>query len=488
MQLVPTTKAKAELNQRIRKVWLKGTLDPVYFPGEPGEVDDDAGTPKVAVVHYDAARAGADDPAPPDLVRNIFDHKGGAGGYRDYKNNVLFLVADEDQVDALVENARRYLALRRIVADAERLAEFKRTGQDKRLRELADDAQLKVRVAITRAYKYLHYPSADAPQRYSNLARETLPAQDQGEVDRDQTQVLLGVLRTTLDKSITAESKPLPAAWLKSKVWPQGRESVSPEELRRVFARRLGLRILLDLHKLKTAIKDGCKQGSWVYFHPQEQLGYGKPSPAPFVQIGDDPVLYTPDEAARLEVPIKGDKPPQTCPVCDNPVDDCICDQVCIRCGSDPCTCDKEVVLHGEGAPGQAFVSLLPPSQRRHRGAVDPDASTFARQVDAVHTAMLVHDEDGSPACTAFLDRTGLGRDGTFRACLRALLHAVPRTKAKGEFVRPEAATLEGLRLAFFDDIEPPTDEEPPPVPAKQIDLLDCGAGEAQDEGEEDEG
>jgi len=135
----------------------------------------------------------------------------------------------------------------------------------------------------------------------------------------------------------------------------------------------------------------------------------------------------------------------------------------------------------------QAFVALLPPSERRHRGAVNPDAGTFDRQMDAVHTAMLVYDEDGPLSCKAFLDRTSLGRDGTFRACLQALLHAVPRTQAKGKFVRPEAATLEALRLAFFDDIEPPTEEEPAQV-KQQLDLLDGNAGGGDDEGKEDEG
>ena len=358
MQLVATTKAKAELDHRIRKVWLKGTFDPVYYPGEPGEVADGTGAPKLAVVHFDAAQAAADAPAPPELVRNLFDHKGGAGGYREYKNNVLFLVADEAQVDTLVENARRYLALRRIVGDAERLGEFGKVQQG-RLRELAEQAELDVRVSITRTYKYLFYPSADAPQKYSKLARETLPAQDQGAVKKDQTAVLLGVLRTNLDKVITGDSKPLPAVWLKSKAWPQGKESVSTEELRKAFARRLGLKILLDLNKLKTAIKDGCKQGTWVYFDPQQQLGFGKPSPAPFAQIGEDPVLYTPDEAARLKIPIKGEETPETCPVCGNPACDCTCDQVCAKCGDDPCTCAKDVVLHGEGAPGQAFQQIV---------------------------------------------------------------------------------------------------------------------------------
>jgi hypothetical protein len=81
---------------------------------------------------------------------------------------------------------------------------------------------------------------------------------------------------------------------------------------------------------------------------------------------------------------------------------------------------------------------------------------------------MLVYDEDGSRACEQFLKRSGLTRDATFKACLQALLNAVPRTKKDGHFIRPEARLLESLRVTFFDDIEAPPEEEPPDLASLQ--------------------
>ena len=60
MQLVGQTKAKAELDNRIRGVWKKGPLNPVYFPAEAAEVDDDTKEPKLVVIHYDAASTSQD--------------------------------------------------------------------------------------------------------------------------------------------------------------------------------------------------------------------------------------------------------------------------------------------------------------------------------------------------------------------------------------------------------------------------------------------
>jgi len=110
-------------------------------------------------------------------------------------------------------------------------------------------------------------------------------------------------------------------------------------------------------------------------------------------------------------------------------------------------------------------VILLPPRQRRGRGKADPDAEHFNTWLDAVHTAMLVYAEDGAPACETFLKRAGLRNDGTFKACLQAMLNAVPRTQIKGKFVRPEAEVLDRLRLAFFEELEVPVEEEPEEKP-----------------------
>jgi len=104
-------------------------------------------------------------------------------------------------------------------------------------------------------------------------------------------------------------------------------------------------------------------------------------------------------------------------------------------------------------------VVLNQPKQRRARGRIDPEATQFGAWLDAVHTALLVYAEDGAAACETFLKKAGLRTDVTFRAVLQALLNAVPRTRVKGKFVRPEAAALDALRTAFFEELEVPVEK-----------------------------
>ncbi len=138
-------------------------------------------------------------------------------------------------------------------------------------------------------------------------------------------------------------------------------------------------------------------------------------------------------------------------------------------------------------AKKQSSVVLQFPRARRRNGVVDPDVTHFGSWVDAAHTAMLVYEEDGPLACEQFLKRTGLMTDGTFKACLQAMINAIPRTKIKDSFARPEAATLDRLRQAFFEDLEVPAEEAPPAAVERQLALLGEPEGEELAEEAEEE-
>ncbi len=133
------------------------------------------------------------------------------------------------------------------------------------------------------------------------------------------------------------------------------------------------------------------------------------------------------------------------------------------------------------------YVVVQQPAQRRKKGMVDPDQTSFAHWIDAVHTAMLVYTEDGAGACDVFLLRSGLKRDITFKALLQSLINAIPRAQVKDQFVRPEAAVLDNMRLAFYaSELTVPAIEEPK-LPAVAQLPLDWESRAPDDEGEDDE-
>jgi hypothetical protein len=297
-------RAKQELDSRIRTIWKAGYLKPEYFPDAPHRVDDDADKPKLAIMHYDAVKVRADADAPPELVRKIYERAGLSEGFRNYQNNVVFLVADADQVDTMIQVTRRYLAISRITDSTDRMREFSQEYQ-KQLRKMGQSAELNVRIAITKAYRYLFYPLADAPQEYAHLRRETVPPQEQGETNTDQTNVVVKFLHD-LGKVKRSDDTVLAPQYVKSRAWDRNQVEMTTEDLRRAFARRIGLSILLDTNLLRKTIEYGVNGGIWLYYEGAEDFAYDKDSPRPVWQISQDARLYTPEEAQRLKLRIKG--------------------------------------------------------------------------------------------------------------------------------------------------------------------------------------
>jgi adenine-specific DNA methylase len=150
---------------------------------------------------------------------------------------------------------------------------------------------------------------------------------------------------------------------------------------------------------------------------------------------------------------------------------------------------ERDLVAQRVIAKKQSTVVLQEPVARRRKGHVDPDLDTFPSWLDAVHTAMMVYQEDGEHACRRFLNGAGLAADSTFKAVLQAVINVIPRTREKGKFVRPEAEVLENMCMTFFPDIKPPAEEPEPDLAAVQprLPLYEEGEEEAGDEVEEDE-
>lgn len=344
------TRIKNDLDDRIRQVWRKGVFHPFYFPQEAVDVPDDSKEPKLVILHYDAESTASGRQGIPDLVRKIYDHTGSLQTYRSFKNNLLFLVADADLVQRMQDVMARSIAIGKIVSDPERSSDLP-ADQVKRLREMDDAARLEVRIAITRAYRHLYYPSTEGGKKDSGLAHYELPAQDQGKADQEQSQVLLSAL-VNLEKVLTGDSHPMSPDYLKSKAWAPDQQEMTTEDLRKEFARRIGLKMLLDPGQLKKSIRQGVQQGTWVYYETAVKKAYGKGTEEPFIELSDEAILYTDQKAQELGIWPRTeivDSSTRQCPIC----------------GHDPCDCPITPTPAGwfttshAGVPAQALKAMV---------------------------------------------------------------------------------------------------------------------------------
>lgn len=307
------TISKNALDEKIRVIWKSGILQVIFRPEEASDVPDDSDRPKLGIIHYDSASTSADTQTVPPLVVKLFDNAGTSQSYRIYKNNVLFLVADSTRIGRMVDVVQRHLALDKIL-DNPSLKEDLSEEQKKRLRDMRDASEIDVRIAITRAYRYIYYPSDKGKQ---GLDRFELPAQDQGRVKGDQTGTIITTL-TQLEKLLTGDSKPMAPQFVNSRAWVHGQDQMTTQDMKREFAKRTGLKILLDPDQLKKTIRMGVSNGIWIYHDLERNSVHGPGTPEPFVKFTENDLLYTEAKARELKIwpPVKETAEDKSCPLC----------------------------------------------------------------------------------------------------------------------------------------------------------------------------
>lgn len=348
MGSIGRTISKNYLDERIRVIWKSGILQVIFRPEEAGDVPDDSDKPKLAIIHYDSASTSAELEEVPDLVVKLFENAGVSQAYRIYKNNVLFLVADSSRIGRMVDVVQRHLALDKIL-DNPSLKEDLSEEQHKRLRDMRDSSEIDVRIAITRAYRYIYYPSDKGKQ---GLERFELPAQDQGKVRGDQSGTIITTL-TQLEKVLNGDSKAMAPAYLNSRAWVHGQDRMTTLDMKKEFTKRTSLKILLDLDQLKKTIRMGVTNGVWIYHDLERDTVHGPGTPEPLVKFTENNILYTEAKARELNLwpSVKEVAQPETCSLCNS---------FPCRCGTKTPGKGQEPSSYAEsGSPSKALQAIL---------------------------------------------------------------------------------------------------------------------------------
>ncbi len=332
---VSRSAAKELICQRIREMFKPSVLQPVFFPSEPGDIPDGDERPHLAILHFDAVATSAEEETAPDLVRKLFE-EAGPNRFRQYRNYVVFLVADEQGVDRVVEQARTLLAMEQLLSSRHELLDQRKWDELQRRKE---GQELELRVGITRTYRFLYYPQGGEGSNGVPLYREILPVQEQGTVQRNQTTVIEQRLRELEKLRRADDQKGLPApAYVRRQAFGT-QEYLSTVDLRRAFARLTALPILADAaNAVRELIEKGISAGVWVYYDAEADEAYDAASGrTPSVRLAENTFVYLPEAAERQGLrrasPARPDQLVreakselvERCPVCHEPQDQCRC-------------------------------------------------------------------------------------------------------------------------------------------------------------------
>jgi len=292
--------AKEHLRSRRDSIFASKQLKLIAAPDSPSEVDDVADPIALCLIDFDEHTLTSSQQGPPSLVESIFNQTGESGSFRTYRNRLLFLVANKQQLEQAIDLTREHIAIKNILDSPNRLEDLSES-QQKQLKEKNGKLDLDVRVALTNTYRHLFYPSKDEVKAPQGLMHYPLPAQESSTVKgkSNQQEVILKALRDCGKVRVESETdaKPFAPAYILQKVWPKGMDHLSTKDLKEQLSKNIGLYLPVEaeIPKLRTSIRRGITEGQWdlkagekVYIKTNEEAI----APPETIEFSDRMVLY----------------------------------------------------------------------------------------------------------------------------------------------------------------------------------------------------
>ena len=472
-QHVDGGEARAELNDRIRRIFYGPVFDAITFPGGPFDVPDEVGDgkPKLVVLSYDAVSVGPTVDEAPDLIERIFSRKGAeSAALRALRNHLVFVAAEEARKSNMQDRSRRRLALREL-KKAERLAELAEHQQDQ-VREQHRRSEQELAVAIQQAYRHVFYPSRNRlGSRLVDLAHTAIDMQSSSESPGAGQRQVVRALRE-LGKLRLSEDQPDSPAYVRDRT-PLKKGQISTGALRDEFRRDPGLPMLSGDDVFVRGIRRGVELGEYVY--QRGDLLFGPGDPAPTIEIDEQSMIFT-MAYARNELiwprPSKEEPEPGTLrEVPEAPADG----ETWLKPAPTGPTAPAE--FSAEGPFGEALIKIWEQARDRRADALAALTIRMFEARDAFPMVNAVNAVDGATKTIRFEGGYETREDGSFELAFRG-----PPSDAQPvrEFLQPQfrdaaASTIEAsFTLEFADGL--PLDGDDPEQLADQLTRFAGGA------------
>ncbi len=239
--------ARNRLEQTIRGALGGGVFETIYDPQAPYEVPDDYDTVRLCVMGFDAINVTSDLDEPPELLQTLANKTGNSPGSekkRVYRNNIVFLVAGEQETDGALNHACRVKAMERILNGEAWETELNSAQRDDLDERLQKESAL-LGESVRQAYRHLYYPDL------GGLSNETI---DSVNDSSDLHDIVFENLES-LDKLITQDEGALGTTWFRNRIWQSDPDSMTTLDVRKLVAKRTDIRILLDPRPLRATLR-----------------------------------------------------------------------------------------------------------------------------------------------------------------------------------------------------------------------------------------
>ncbi len=299
MDEVDASDFRNELTERVRNLFGTpgGSFNLQPFPADAYEVDDVVGDgrPNLVLLHHDGYAVNAEPQGLPPLVEEIFKYKGTDHRLREFRNNLVFVVADERQVKNMKDRLRRRMALQDLrKPDRKRLLAV---HQQNKVDEEYQKSSLQVAESILHCYRHLFFPYSvpmlGTTEPIAHAVIEVPNASDSPGNGQAHVARVLRENRKLLGDGDTPEAP----TFVRDQTPLRLKGELSTLELRNEYRRAPKLSMLTSDSPLKACIRQGIE--SEVFIYREGSQVWGKGDPAPMIRIIDDAFIHTVADARR---------------------------------------------------------------------------------------------------------------------------------------------------------------------------------------------
>jgi hypothetical protein len=329
------------LERRINQLYGRsGYFDSRLFKNTPDGVPDNAEKPKLVVMHFKDCTTSRNR-KPPAEVDSIFKQKGTQKVPRIFVNNLLFLISDLDQREAMETKAREFLALKRLCNDFEsgdsdlNLSD----SQKRQIKNRRKETELYLKVAIVSAYRHIYIPSQDSSGKLK--LRQLTQKLSDSELKRDlKNKIPLDIsLIEYLEKQEllrTSDSRPLAPEYVLEHLWPKKTESLSGKKFLELHYQKPRANLILAKDLIQETLRKGIANERW--FAVQADRLYDRNNAVSFPGgFREELQLIRPGTETAKNILEEF-----SCQKCGKRKENCVCESpICPECGKprEKCKC-----------------------------------------------------------------------------------------------------------------------------------------------------
>jgi len=286
---IDPTEVTELLRDEARRIFDGKLFDLIPFPAGPWDIPDDVGDgrPRLALINYEALSISGELQEVPELVARMYERKGAEGGaFRQLKNSLVFVLADETRIEEMQRAAKRRLALQELKQPA-RLKDLA-DHQKARVQELESKSSTELAIAVQQCYRHLLYPTRGGLGG-SSLGHAAMDFQRASEQPGSGQRAVQARLQDQRKVKVEGDLPDAPS-FIRDRT-PLKKGQISTAALREEYRRDPALPILLSEGIFTRSIQKGIEDGIFVYKRGDLLAGQGDPIPA--IIVAEDAFVYT---------------------------------------------------------------------------------------------------------------------------------------------------------------------------------------------------